>query len=823
VFRRKETDRGRRAAVVPVQSVSLDQVILSSPAVLIGGRMEETPRVDFVTGNIALFGLSPADLTEGRVTPETLILEEDREAACRSLAECASSGAAECVREYRLVTSSGEVRPVRDHRVFHRDGTGKAWAWQSTLLDLTGRKNWEHENRRIEENLAAVLAASRIWAWEYHPETDEFVGSGCFPVDGSWQAGLRFSRKKLWEGIVSQPDLARIEESWARLLEGDNRFSAVEHPVLRPDGTRGWVSIRAFPRLDGEGRVAGVTGLTVDITSLKEAGLKTDSQARHLGLLRSMSLGMMEDLDTDSLLERILRSAVEFSGAGNGVITLLEEGGKVLRYRCGIGLYEGVVGKIHTYKGTLCERALRERRPVWTSNYNVLDGRIVDLRFDPIRTIMVLPLFLGSHDFGGIGISFTDKNHDIDDTFLTTLGQFAAAASMALENARLHEAAQREIGEKIRAEGRLLAHGRLAAASAEASGFLLSQDHGETALGRALASLAEASGAGRAVLLRNAAEDGLAEVVARGEGRGALPNPVEDGPVRAAEYPLLFGHLFSGRTYLGPLNRDERPGIAAVPIIIRSGFWGFLALLFADGAPRFSAGEVDVLRTAAYNLAVSVGRWEAEKLVRDGYERLRKTFSDVIRTMGFIVGRKDPYTIEHQERVSVLAGEIGSILGLDPWKLEGLRICSLVHDVGKVEIPGEILSKPGRLSPMEFELIKTHAQSGYDILKEVDFPWPVAEVARQHHERMDGSGYPRGLKGEEILLEARILAVADVVEAMSSHRPYRPSLGMEASVAEISGKRGTAFDPSVVDACMEVLRKNPGIIAGELKSFGRGG
>jgi HD-GYP domain-containing protein (c-di-GMP phosphodiesterase class II) len=162
-------------------------------------------------------------------------------------------------------------------------------------------------------------------------------------------------------------------------------------------------------------------------------------------------------------------------------------------------------------------------------------------------------------------------------------------------------------------------------------------------------------------------------------------------------------------------------------------------------------------------------------------------------------------------------------MGLDPWRLEGLRICSLVHDVGKVEIPGEILSKPGRLSPMEFELIKTHARSGYDILKEVDFPWPVAEVARQHHERMDGSGYPRGLKGEEILLEARILAVADVVEAMSSHRPYRPSLGLEAPLAEIREKRGTAFDPSVVDACMEVLRNAPEIIAGGVKSFGRGG
>jgi GAF domain-containing protein len=196
---------------------------------------------------------------------------------------------------------------------------------------------------------------------------------------------------------------------------------------------------------------------------------------------------------------------------------------------------------------------------------------------------------------------------DLDDSFFASLDQFAAAASIALENARLHEASQREIREKIRAQERLTVHAGLAAASAEASGFLLSQDHGGTALGRALASLAEASGAGRAVLLRNVAQDGLAEVVAGGEGGAGLPCSVEDGPVRAEEYPLLFGHLTSGRTYLGPLNRDAGPGIAGVPIFIRSAFWGFLALLFPDGAPCYSAGELDGLRPAAYNLAVSMG------------------------------------------------------------------------------------------------------------------------------------------------------------------------------------------------------------------------
>jgi len=156
--------------------------------------------------------------------------------------------------------------------------------------------------------------------------------------------------------------------------------------------------------------------------------------------------------------------------------------------------------------------------------------------------------------------------------------------------------------------------------------------------------------------------------------------------------------------------------------------------------------------------------------------------------------------------------KIGAAMGLDGERVEGLRIAGLVHDVGKVEIPSEILSKPGRLSPLEFELIKTHAESSYDILREIDFPWPVAEIARQHHEKYDGSGYPRGLSGEDILLEARILTVADVVEAMASHRPYRPSLGLEAARGEIEKNSGILYDPGVVRACVAVLESSPGIL-----------
>jgi HD-GYP domain-containing protein (c-di-GMP phosphodiesterase class II) len=157
--------------------------------------------------------------------------------------------------------------------------------------------------------------------------------------------------------------------------------------------------------------------------------------------------------------------------------------------------------------------------------------------------------------------------------------------------------------------------------------------------------------------------------------------------------------------------------------------------------------------------------------------------------------------------VGELAAAIGTELGLTEHQVTGLRVAGGVHDVGKIAVPAEILSKPTRLSSAEFAIVKTHAQQGYEILKDIDFPWPVAETVWQHHERLDGSGYPRGLRGDEISLEARIMAVADVVESMSTHRPYRPALGVKAAVAELESKAGSLYDPVVVAACVRLFHQ----------------
>lgn len=192
---------------------------------------------------------------------------------------------------------------------------------------------------------------------------------------------------------------------------------------------------------------------------------------------------------------------------------------------------------------------------------------------------------------------------------------------------------------------------------------------------------------------------------------------------------------------------------------------------------------------------------------RRAEDRLRQAIGAIIRTLSMIVETRDPYTAGHQQRVADLARRIASELKMPLERIEGLRMAAIVHDIGKISVPAEILSKPTSLTALEINFIRLHPQTGYEILKDMDFPWPIADMVRQHHERLDGSGYPQGLKGEEISLEARILMVADVVEAMSSHRPYRPALGLEVALAEIETNRGILYDVEAVKACLHLFRE----------------
>jgi len=214
-----------------------------------------------------------------------------------------------------------------------------------------------------------------------------------------------------------------------------------------------------------------------------------------------------------------------------------------------------------------------------------------------------------------------------------------------------------------------------------------------------------------------------------------------------------------------------------------------------DGKPVYYEGIVrDITRQII-----------AEKKLKESYRKLQKTLDGAINTLASIVEARDPYTSGHQKRVALLAIAISEELDLGRDKIEAMGAAALIHDIGKINVPASILARPGKISKIEFDMIKTHSQVGYDIIKRIEFPWPLADIILQHHERIDGSGYPKGLKGKDIKFEAKILAVADVVEAMASHRPYRPALGIDKALKEIKQGKGKLYDPEVVDACARLF------------------
>lgn len=269
--------------------------------------------------------------------------------------------------------------------------------------------------------------------------------------------------------------------------------------------------------------------------------------------------------------------------------------------------------------------------------------------------------------------------------------------------------------------------------------------------------------------------------------------------------------------YLDSIHPDDRELVAKAftdSLQHRVPFQTEFRIQMKDGRTKYALEKCETTYDGSGHPLRSLGTIQdnsaskmIENVLRDQQKVLEHALEGTIHTVSLAAELRDPYTAGHQRRVAELAVAIAKEMGLPEEKVHGIHLAASIHDLGKIHVPAEILSKPGQLTDIEFMLIKTHPQTGNDILKDIYFPWPIAEIIRQHHEKLDGTGYPHGLKGDEILLESRILTVADVVEAMSSHRPYRPTLGIDVALKEIERGRGTAYDPVVVDACLKLFHE----------------
>jgi len=398
---------------------------------------------------------------------------------------------------------------------------------------------------------------------------------------------------------------------------------------------------------------------------------------------------------------------------------------------------------------------------------------------------------------------------------------------MQLGEERFLQASIRDITERKRAETALIKSNRaLAALSAVNHSLVHSRDEGEllSAVCRAIVKQHSYRMAWVGYLehdaeksIRPVAHDGIENGYLESAAITWADNERGQGPTgRAAR---------TGQTQVSQdLLKDERmlPWLAAatergyaasisLPLIDNGDVFGALTI-YSDYADAFNPAEVSLLEELAEDLAYGIfslrtrkERDAAQLKIGEQLTKLEANLEDTIQAIAAMVELRDPYTAGHERRVAELAVAIAKEMGLPTEQVHGIHLAGEVHDLGKITIPAEILSKPARLNEIEYNLIKTHPQAGYDILKNIDFTWPIAQMVYQHHERIDGSGYPQGLKSDAILLEARILCVADVVEAMSSHRPYRPGLGIEVALDEIRRGRATIYDPAVVDACLKIF------------------
>ena len=285
--------------------------------------------------------------------------------------------------------------------------------------------------------------------------------------------------------------------------------------------------------------------------------------------------------------------------------------------------------------------------------------------------------------------------------------------------------------------------------------------------------------------------------------------------------PLALADAQADERFLSRGGTEYARSWIGVPLIAKGGTVGFLTIDHREPGV-YDEESAETAEAFASQVAIAIEnarlyeeaqrelaeRKRAEEELQRTLEKLREALGGIIQTVALTVETKDPYTAGHQRRVANLARAIATEMGLSPEQIEGIRMAGGIHDIGKISIPAAILSKPTRLTEFEWGIIKMHSQVGYDILKKIEFPWPVAQIVLQHHERLDGSGYPQGLSGKDILMKARILAVADVVEAMASFRPYRPARGIDKALEEISQNRGILYDADAVDACLKLFTEN---------------
>ncbi len=736
-------------------------LVEQSQTVLFRWTAQEGWPIVYVSNNVRSWGYDAEQLIASRQRYADLMHPDDVTEVVRQADAAVAAGQRQLVLEYRIVTKAGALRWMSEHTTIAYDDAGGVRYFQGVVTDVTERKMAEQELRLFRALIDRTSDAIEV----LDPVTFQFLDCN----EEAFQA-LGYSREELLRLTVFDIDPlagAMDLESLAERLRNDEvivfdtihrRKDATEFPVE--------VSLR-YVRQDRLYLVSVVR----DITERKRA--EEDLRA---------SKEVIEGI-LDAIPVRVFWKDANLRYLGCNAAFARDAGYDEPRE---------LIGKDDT------EMGWREQAELYRADDRAVieSGQAKLLIEEPQttpdgRTIVLLTSKLPLRDAKGaisgvLGTYMDVTEHKEHERALAR--QTRALTALSSGNSVLVHA---------RTEAEL--YQDMATAIVEAGGYRMAwvglAEHGEGLPVRPVGKAGDDTG------YVDAAKLTWSDQTERGRGPSGLC-------IRTGQ--TVISRNIETDPAMAPWRDAARTAgfaaSAAIPLKNGGDTFGELCIYSADPA-AFDEDEITLLEEMAGDLAFGVIALRTRDANLNNLERLERSMEGTVRVLAGTVELRDPYTAGHQQRVATIADAIAGVMDLSEDRRQGLRLAAMVHDIGKLSVPSEILAKPGRLTNLEYQLVMAHAESGYEILKDVEFPWPVAEIVRQHHERVDGSGYPRGLSGEQILLEARILAVADTLEAMSTHRPYRPARGVDAALDVIAEGRGTLFDTAVVDACLELIRE----------------
>lgn len=654
-----------------------------------------------------------------------------------------------------------------------RGDGGAITAIRGVAIDITERKRAELAMHSSQELLRGIVENIPIRVFWKDRELRYLGCNSAFAGD----AGLRHP-----EEIVGKDDFQLSWREHAELYRADDRQIIesgtpkldYEEPLTLSDGRTIRLRTSKVPLRNENGSIFGMLGIYEDITGQKQAASSIRLLGSLYAALSECNAAVIHCTDEAELFRRICEVVVDRDDIAMAWIGITDAGGRVIpvaSHGLGKEYTAGIHITVHAddpHGQGPTGTAVRENRAIWVDDFRTSHFTTPwQHRGSPYGWLSsaALPVCRGGKPVGALTIYSRTSGGWRNEQTRDLLGKMAEAVSLALD------------------------HFDSAAAIRDYQSTLLESE-------QRFRTMVEQSIAGSFIIQDNRvvyANPRLAEILGHADGSTLVGHPPGEFVIPRDTEKIEAGL----RTFIAGNERSTSMSFTALR---RDGSTVEVGASVAKAVYQQGHALIGLVQDIS-------DKKVAEERIRRYASQLEHAFMQIVSLATTLSEMRDAYTAGHEKRVAEIAVAIGREMGLPEDRVEGLRVGGYLHDVGKVSIPTEILSKPGRLTELELALVKTHAKAGHEVLKDIEFPWPVAQIALQHHERIDGSGYPAGLKGGQIILEARIIAVADVVESMASHRPYRAALGLDKALAEIEHGSGTIYDAGAAQACLRLFRE----------------